>query len=170
MKKSIVFRILNLIPEKTAFAHCDIPCGIYDPYVAQRAAHTVIRMTQLLTDLKRENPSASSGQAETKAEHDVARLTHVKEEHSSLLEEELDTLRNDYFKEEHFKQYPNLHDLFVKTLKSAAKARQEIDMQSANETLSGVQEIAEIFFKTKGVESVRVKSVYPTGGEIVLHK
>lgn len=162
MKKSIVFRILNLIPEKTAFAHCDIPCGIYDPYVAQRAAHTVIRMTQLLTDLKRDD--------ETKAEHDVARLTHVKEEHSSLLEEELDTLRNDYFKEEHFKEYPNLHDLFVKTLKSAAKARQGIDMQSANETLSGVQEIAEIFFKTKGVESVRVKSVYPTGGEIVLHK
>lgn len=162
MKKSIVFKILNLIPEKTAFAHCDIPCGIYDPYVAQRAAHTVIRMTQLLTDLKRDD--------ETKAEHDVARLTHVKEEHSSLLEEELDTLRNDYFKEEHFKEYPNLHDLFVKTLKSAAKARQGIDMQSANETLSGVQEIAEIFFKTKGVESVRVKSVYPTGGEIVLHK
>jgi len=47
---------LNLLPEKIAYAHCDIPCGIYDPYVAQRAAHTILRMTQLLTELE-ENPS-----------------------------------------------------------------------------------------------------------------
>ena len=162
MKNNILNLILNLIPEKQAYAHCDIPCGIYDPYVAQRAAHTVIRMTQLLTELKRES--------ETKAEHDVARLTHVKEEHSNLLEEELDTLRNDYFKEEHFREYPNLNDLFIKTLKSSTKARQGIDMEAADETLKGVQEIAEIFYKTKNVEPVRVKSVYPTEREIVLHK
>ena len=158
----MIKNILRLLPQNTAYAHCDIPCGIYDPHQAQLAAHTVIRMTQLLTELKRED--------ETKAEHDVARITHVKEEHSSILEEELDTLRNDYFKEEHYKEYPNLHELFVKTLKSSAKARQSIDMQAAQDTLSGVMEIAEIFFKTKGVESVRVKTVYPTGGEIVLHK
>ena len=154
--------ILRFLPQNTAYAHCDIPCGIYDPHQAQLAAHTVIRMTQLLTELTRED--------ETKAEHDVSRITHVKEEHSNLLEEELDTLRNDYFKEEHYKEYPNLHELFVKTLKLSAKARQSIDMQAAQDALSGVQEIAEIFFKTKGVEPVRVKTVYPTGGEIVLHK
>ena len=154
--------IAKLLPTGTAFAHCDIPCGIYDPYMAQRAAHTVIRMTQLLTDLKRED--------ETKAEHDIARLTHVKEDHSNLLEEELDTLRNDYFKEEHYKEYPNLHELFIKTFKSSAKARQGINMQAAQDVLLGTQEIAEIFFKTKGVEPVKVKSVYPTEGEIVLHK
>jgi hypothetical protein len=43
-------------------------------------------------------------------------------------------------------------------------------MEAAQETLSGVQEIAEIFFKTKNVQPLRVKSVYPTGGEIVLHQ
>ena len=167
----ISFKVIcNFLPENTAFAHCDIPCGIYDPHQAQLAAHTVIRMTQLLTDLKRENPSISSGQAETKAEHDIARITHVKEEHSNILEEELDTLRNDYFKEEHFKEYPTLQDLFVKTLKFSAKARQGIDMEAAESTLAGVQKIAEIFFKTKGVEPIRIKTVYPTGGEIVLHK
>jgi len=82
----------------------------------------------------------------------------------------LDTLRNDYFKEEHFKEYANLNDLFVQALKYSAKARQNIDMVAAQETLAKVQEIAEIFFKTKGVQPVRVKSVYPTNGEIVLHK
>lgn len=151
-----------LLPEKIAFAHCDIPCGIYDPHNAQLAAHTIIRMTELLQDVRREN--------ETKAEHDIARYTTVKEKHADLLEEELDTLRNDYFKKEHFKEYANLNDLFINTLKSAAKARQNIDMQAAEESLSGVLEIAEIFFKTKGVEFIRVKSVYPTQRELVVQK
>ena len=159
----LIFRLIaNFLQEKTAFAHCDIPCGIYDPFRAQQAAHTILRMTQLLTDIKRED--------ETRAEHDIARLTRVKEKHSNILEEELDTLQNDYFKEEHFKTYPNLPDLFSKTVKSSAKARQNIDMEAAENTLSNVMEIAEIFFKTKGVEPVRVKSVYPTDKEIVLYK
>jgi len=60
--------------------------------------------------------------------------------------------------------------LFNKTLKAASKARQEINMDVAQEVLVGTQDIAEIFFKTKNVQPFRVKSVYPTGGEIVLHK
>lgn len=159
---NIVKKFASLLPEEIAYAHCDIPCGIYDPYMAQRAAHTIIRMTQLLTEIKNDNF--------LKSQHDISRMTHVKEEHSDILEEELETLRNDYFKEEHFKAYPNLDNLFIKTLKAAAKARQEINMEAAQETLSGMQEIAEIFFKTKNVEPLRVKSVYPTGGEIVLHQ
>ena len=178
--------ISNFLPENMAYAHCDIPCGIYDPFRAQLAAHTIIRMTELLAGIKpirhpstplrtraqgeREDPSASSGQAETKAEHDIARMTHVKEEHSDILEEELETLRNDYFKEEHFAKYPNLNELFVKTLKSAGKARQNISLPDAEETLAGILEIAEIFFKTKDVEPIRVNTVYPTQREMVLYK
>lgn len=158
----LLFLLTIFLKENKAFAHCDIPCGIYDPHQAQLAAHTVIRMTQLLTEIKRDN--------ETKAEHDIARMTHVKEEHSSIIEEELETLRNDYFKEEHYKEYSNLNDLFVKTLKSAAKARQNIDIAAAEGTLAGILEIAEIFYKTKGVTPLRVKSVYPTGGEMVFYK
>ena len=154
--------LTKLLPEEKAYAHCDIPCGIYDPYVMQRAAHTILRMTQLLADAKTEDGK--------KMAHDIARMTHVKEEHVDLLEEELETLRNDYFKEEHFKEYPSLNNLFIKTLKASSKARQEINLEATNEILFGAQEIAEIFFKTKNVESIRVKSVYSTGGEIVLHK
>lgn len=158
-----ILRILvNFLPAKIAYAHCDIPCGIYDPFRLQQAAHTVIRMTELLNSIKRES--------ETRAEHDIARITRVKEKHSDIIEEELDTLQNDYFKEEHFKEYPNLLGLFSNTIKSATKARQDIDIEAAEATLTGTQEIAEIFFKTKGVEPVRVKTVYPTQREIVLHK
>lgn len=162
MIKKYFFKIIDFLPEQDAFAHCDIPCGIYDPHQAQLAAHTVIRMTQLLTEIKQDD--------DLKSDHAIARITHVKEEHSDLIEDELNTLRDDYFKEEHFKEYPNLDELFTKALKASAKARQNIDIDAAQEVLSVTQEIAEIFFKTKNVEPIRVKTVYPTGGEIVLHK
>ncbi|HYM65149.1 MAG TPA: superoxide dismutase, Ni [Candidatus Sulfotelmatobacter sp.] len=150
------------LPEKKAFAHCDIPCGIYDPNQAQLAAHTIIRMTQLLKEIKQDDDLIS--------DHSIARVTHVKEKHADIIEEELETLRSDYFKDEHFKQYANLNELFIKTLKAVSKARQNIDPEAGQEVLSGVQKIAEIFFKTKGVEPIRIKSVYPTGGEIVSYK
>ena len=129
--------------------------------MAQLAAHTVIRMTQLLSEIK---------STDTKAQHDISRMTHVKEEHAGIIEEELETLRNDYFKDEHYKAYPNLQDLLATTLKSVSKARQNIDASVAQEVLAGVLEISEIFYKTKGVTPIRVKSVYPTGGEVVLYK
>lgn len=162
MNKILVSLLSKFIPEKTAYAHCDIPCGIYDPHNAQLAAHTIIRMTELLTEVKRDS--------ETKAEHDVARLTHVKEDQASLLEEELTTLENDYFKEEHYKKHPKLREHFSNANKLGAKARQNIDIDAAKELLEEVMQIAEIFYKTKGTEPLRVKTVYPTGGEIVLHK
>jgi nickel superoxide dismutase len=161
--KNIVIFLSKLIPAgKTAYAHCDIPCGIYDPYVAQRAAHTIIRMTQFLGEIKRDN--------ETKAEHDIARVTHVKEEHSDLLEEELTTLQNDYFKEEHYKEYPKLQEFFANANKLGAKARQNIDIETAKELLEAVMQIAEVFYKTKGLVPFRTKSPYPTELEVVLHK
>ncbi len=154
--------LLNFIPQSIAYAHCDIPCGIYDPHHAQLAAHTVIRMTQFLGEVKRDD--------ETKAEHAISRVTRVKEIHSDIIEDELTTLRNDYFKDAHFEEYPKLSELFTKALKASEKARQEINMPSAEESLSAIQEIAEIFYKTKGLTPIRVKSAYPTEREIVLHK
>lgn len=168
MKKIISLLLNKFLKENIAYAHCDIPCGIYDPHNAQLAAHTIIRMTQLIKDM--EADINAPFEERKKIIHSIARYTRVKEQQSDLLEEELDTLRNDYFKEEHFEKYPNLQDLFVKTFQSLAKSRQNIDMDSANETLKGAQEIAEIFFKTKNVTPVRVKTVYPTGGEIVVHE
>ena len=160
--------IAPFLIEKKAFAHCDIPCGIYDPHNAQVAAHTVIRMTQLIKDL--EADINAPFEERKKIIHNISRQTRIKEKHADLLEEELTTLRNDYFKEEHFKEHASLNELFMNTFKSVAKARQEINLQAAEETLENVLQIAEIFYKTKGVEPIRIKSVYPTGKEIVTYK
>lgn len=152
----MINRIIKLLPAKTAFAHCDIPCGIYDVQLLQMAAHTILRMTQLL--------------GEKDSMHDVARIVHVKEEHGGMVEEELGTLENDYFKPEHHEKFPELKELLDTAVKLSIKVRQAVDMESAKELLSKTQEIAEIFYKTKNLEPVRVASGYPTGGEIVMHK
>jgi nickel superoxide dismutase len=154
--------LLKLIPLKTAYAHCDIPCGIYDPFVIQRAAHTILRMTTLLKEIKQTDNLAS--------DHAISRMTYVKEQHANILEEELETLRNDYFKDEHFKENINLNELFINAYKLIAKTRQNIDSESASILLKYVVEISEIFYKTKGVEPTKVKSLYPSEEEFVLHK
>ena len=168
MKLSSVF---NLFPENLAYAHCDIPCGIYDPYQAQLAAHTVIRMTQMLGEVNPPSHKASEGQEDIKVMHDISRMTHVKEEHASLLESELMTLKNDYFSKAELKEkYPDFWEPFKKALESNTKARQVIDLKSAKETLESVMQIAEMFYDSKGLKSQRVKAPYPTGMDIVVQK
>ena len=158
--------IFNLLPSKIVYAHCDIPCGIYDPHQAQVAAHTIIRMTQLIGELNYDDNIESKRAFASQ----MARLTHVKEEHGHLVEDELGTLQNDYFKEEHFKQFGNLKELLEKTTKLSVKVRQNIDIKSAEELLENVMRIAEIFYKSKGLESARVKAPYPTGLDIVVQR
>lgn len=161
--------LIKLLPTKSVYAHCDIPCGIYDPHVAQMAAHTVIRTTKLINDLTASSDNAPFEERK-KIIHDLARLTKVKEEHAEIVKHEIEILWGDYFKEEHLKDYPELHDLVWKTLKLASKAKQNIDLEAAKELLANTQKIAEIFWKTKGMEPVRIPSGYPTEGEMVIHK
>ena len=160
--------LIKILPSRPVYAHCDIPCGIYDPHASQMAAHTVIRMTKLLQDA---DMGEKDGEEDwIKLKHDVARMTNVKEKHGEMVEHELVTLWADYFKEENLKEYPDLHDKVWKAIKLSGKVRQNIDMEAANELLKSVQEIAEIFWKTKGFEPVRIPSGYPTEGEIMTHK
>lgn len=161
--------ILNFLPSKKVYAHCDIPCGIYDPHQMQLATHTVIRMTNMLDDLK---PSSEEPPFDERKKiiSQISRLTKVKEEHAEIIKHEIRVLWADYFKEEHLKDYPNLHELVFKTLKLASKAKQEINLDAAKELLANVLQIAEIFYKTKGLEPIKVKAPYPTEGELVTYK
>lgn len=154
--------LVKFLPQIEAYAHCDIPCGIYDPTPMQIAAHTVIRMTSLLQDREKEESSVLR-------EHHVARIAHVKEEHGHAVEHEIGTLKNDYFKKEHKEAYPELKGLMKDAIALSAKTRQGIDIEAAKELLEKVLLISEIFYKTKNVKPVRVKSLYPTEGEIVTY-
>ena len=167
-KKSLVF-LSKILPTQVAYAHCDIPCGIYDPHSVQMAAHTVIRMTDLINDLKASSSEPPFDERK-RIISQISRLTNVKEEHAELVKHEIRILWGDYFKEEHLKQYPELNNLVFKTMKLASKARQEVNIEAANELLDTVQKIAQIFWKTKNIKTSEISAPYPSGGTIVVPK
>ncbi len=156
-----ILRIADRVagPGRTAHAHCDIPCGIYDPHAAQVAAHTVVRMNALIADLAKDDMEAYGSK--------LGRYVLAKEEHAELVKKEIRILWGDYFRPEHVEQYPNLHNLVFTAMKQASAARQNVSMDAAQSLLASVQEIAEIFWKTKGAEVRRAPSRQTSGGEIV---
>ncbi|MDP2720356.1 MAG: superoxide dismutase, Ni [bacterium] len=169
MFKGILKIIDRVSPPAPIYAHCDIPCGIYDPHNAQVAAHTVIRMVNLIHELK---PSSEDPDLEERKKiiHAVSRYTVVKEEHAEIVKKEIRILWGDYFKPEHIEKFPQLHFLVFEIMKLASKARQEINLEAGQQLLSKLQEFSEIFWKTKEKETFRIKAPYPTEGDLVLPK
>ncbi|MCI4344057.1 MAG: superoxide dismutase, Ni [Thermoplasmata archaeon] len=148
------------------YAHCDIPCGIYDPHEAQIAALTVVRMMQLIAELPK--PAAGAKPEEVEAfQSKLARYTLVKEQHAERVKSELRVIWGDYFTPDHAKSMPTLHETFWKAMKSASKARQGTSLADAQELSSQVQQVAEMFWKSKGVKTVKQPSNQKVGGEMV---
>lgn len=165
--KGIANRILKVIDNVVGFdvvyAHCDYPCGIYDPFDAQMAVHTIIRMDDLIAE-----GQAHSGAAPTLEDrHNFVRAVEIKEKYAEVCKNEVRILWGDYFKLEHVKAHPELHELIFTTMKQASKARQTSDVKDAEMLLESVMKIAEIFWETKGIKTKRVVAPYPTKRQIV---
>ena len=153
-------------PPRPVFAHCDIPCGIYDPHEAQISALTVLRMTQLIGELPK--PSGTSKPEEWESySAKLARYVAVKESHSERVKAELRILWGDYFTMDHQKQFPTLSESFWKAMKAASKARTSTASSDAQELLNQVHAIAEMFWKSKGAQTRKLPSMQKSGGEIV---
>ena len=167
--KILLALVDKFFPPKTAYAHCDIPCGIYDPHLVQVAAHTVLRMTNMIDELQASSPEPPFEERK-RIISQISRLTKVKEEHAEFVKHEIRVIWGDYLKDEHIKKHKAIHQLVFKIMKQASVARQNVDIKAANELLGMVQMFAEIFWETKGRKVQRVKSGYPTEGEIVLPK
>jgi nickel superoxide dismutase len=151
----------------TVHAHCDIPCGIYDPHLMQIGALTVIRMHQLIDALERPAPDAPV-EARNKAGNSIIRYVNVKEEHAELVKREARIIWGDYFKPEHLEKHKDLHDVTWQIMKLGGKVRQEINMQAAQDLLAQTQRFAEIFWDTKGVATKKQPSNQAVGGELVV--
>ena len=168
---SLVDRVLEtfdrVAPPPVAQAHCDIPCGIYDPHMAQIAALTVVRMVQLIQGLQQPGSGASKDEWDTYTMQ-ISRYTAIKEEHARMCEHELIVLWTDYFRPEHVEKHPELHDVVWKTAKLTSTVKQQINMDASQQLLAGCQQIAEIFWDTKGVKTKRQASNQgQVGGELV---
>lgn len=139
--------LLKTLPAKPVYAHCDIPCGIYDPKPAQIAARTVLKMVQKIL----EEPLPEHGEPQAikdsviRYNHAIARYTATKEQHAELCKKEILILWTDYFKEEHLEKFPDLHDLVWKTTKLCSDNKRAVDEQKAKELVEAVDKIADIF-------------------------
>jgi nickel superoxide dismutase len=156
-----------LWPPSPAFAHCDIPCGIYDPHEAQLAALTVIRMDQLIAELKAPPEGAKPEEIE-KYHSQCARYVIVKERHSDRAESEVVTLWADYFTPEHVKKFPELPEKIWNAMQAIGKARRGTAVAEAEDALKQIQEVAEIFWKSKDTKTVRVASHSKAGHDLVV--
>ncbi len=149
---------------KTVDAHCDIPCGIYDPHTALIGALTVIRMVDLIESLIKEHGEEFS--ADTF--NSMVRYIAVKEEHAELAKHEIRVIWGDFIKQPQLDAYPQLHGLVHKIMLLGSKARQTVDRQAGLELLEAVNEFAEIFWQIKGIETKRVKSPFPVSEDMVV--
>ena len=130
-------------PPQTAYAHCDVPCGIYTSEPAQTAADTVAKMVEKIQALPKENPPTED------TRNSFVRMVVTKEEHAEKCKRELLILWTDFFKQEHLAMFPDLHETFWKAAKLCSKNKQSVDPAAARELQDAVAEIAEMFHKAK---------------------
>ena len=131
---------------QTADAHCDVPCGVYDPASAALAAKTVAVLAKKIVDLP--VPAAGAPAAEQKAfENTVTHMVQVKEEHAQLCKKELLILWSDYFKPQHLEMFPDLHTTFWNAAKLCSFNKQNVDVAKAEELQQACAKVADMFAK-----------------------
>ncbi len=119
---------------KPVYAHCDLPCGVYDPAQARIEAESVLKIMEKYKDLSNE---------------DKTRAIMIKEQRAELVKHHLWVLWTDYFKPEHLEAHPDLHDLFWRTTKQAGTTKKTTDPAEGQKLLGLIGEIAEVFAATK---------------------
>ena len=120
---------------RTVHAHCDLPCGVYDPAQARIEADAVKAIMEKYH--------------ESKDETFRQRAVMIKEQRADLLKHHLWVLWTDYFKPEHLEQYPDLHTLFWDATKAAGASKKSLDTADAQRTIDLVARIDKIFWETK---------------------
>ncbi|NUR50987.1 MAG: superoxide dismutase, Ni [Hamadaea sp.] len=126
-----------LTPATVASAHCDLPCGVYDPAQARIEAESVKAICEKY-------------QGNTDPEFRTRALI-IKEQRAELVKHHLWVLWTDYFKAPHFEKYPQLHQLFNEATKlaGASGAKGSADPATAEQLLAKIEEISKIFWETK---------------------
>jgi nickel superoxide dismutase len=135
----LVARVLSLVDSLCApvvvSAHCDLPCGVYDPAQARIEAEAVKACMEKFN-------ASDDNVFKTRA-------VLIKEERAELVKHHLWVLWTDYFKANHLEAHPGLHDLFWKATKSAGESKKTNDTAVADELLAHIAEIDRIFWETK---------------------
>ena len=116
-------------------AHCDLPCGVYDPAQARIEAESIAAIIKKVAD--NDDPDFRT------------RAVLIKEQRSELVKHHLWVLWTDYFKPPHFEKYPELHQLVNDTLKALSAAKASTDPATGQKALDYIAQIDKIFWETK---------------------
>ena len=138
---------------KNAYAHCDIPCKIYDPSVSLVAALSVVRLTDILLEID----DLSSLDSQSK----LARVVVQKEDEAQKVKNEVNIIWGDYFKEPQLEAFPETHEIVHGIMRLGSKCKQEVSREAAEELLQELNRFVDIFWKTKDVETKTVIAPYP---------
>ena len=158
---SKIDKFLNI---QEAAAHCDIPCKIYDPAIAQIAALSVIRFLDLINELEGKDSVTLAEQAQ------LSRLVREKEIHAAKVKEEVVVIWGDYFKAPQFEKIPNVSELVHNIMLTGSACKQHISRDKGEQLLTLVNEFADAYWQTKGVETYTATSPYLPNEPVVYPK
>lgn len=147
MLKTITSTITSWFPAEAVHAHCDGPCGVYDPASARIAAEAVVSMTKKILDLA--PPAPGDAKAMATYENTISRYIAIKEEQAQVTKDELLILWTDYFKPVHLEKFPDLHDTFWKAAKLCSACKVEVSLEHATELMQAIEKIHKMFWATK---------------------
>jgi nickel superoxide dismutase len=138
----------DTVPTIDADAHCDGPCGVYDPASARIAGEAVQSMTNKMLAL--ECPPSCDGPEMAAYLNTMSRYAAIKEEEAHKCKKELLVLWTDFFKPQHLETIPNLHDLFWQAAKLCSACKVEVSSIHAQELMDAIEEIHNVFWSAKG--------------------
>ncbi len=155
------YSILNTLDKLYSFpevkAHCDVPCGIYDPIPAQIAAMTVARMMDTIKELDEHETKDHNNTRDINFQNKINRMVAEKERSAELIKHEIRIIWGDFFKEPQFNTYPEIHNLVHEIMLLASKCKQNIDKESSRNLVEKLNNFAEIFWKIKGIEYTKTQ-------------
>lgn len=161
----MIHKILSILDDKFSFkkvkAHCDVPCGIYDPITAQINALTVIRIMDLLEELKAKDNLSFNDQAR------LSRLMSEKETHAEKVKHEVRIIWGDFLKTPQFEQHPNTNEVVHNIMLKGSQCKQDLGRTYATDLLELVNQFAEIFWACKNQKTYRAVCPYAPNEEVV---
>ena len=130
-----------------ASAHCDGPCGVYDPASARIAGEAVQSMTNKMLTLAENHAGDCSSAAYINT---MSRYAAIKEEEAQKCKDELLVLWTDFFKPQHLESLPDLHNTFWNAAKLCSACKVEVSAVHAQELMDAIEEIHNIFWNVEG--------------------
>ena len=143
---TLAARLLSLVDRVAAplevHAHCDVPCGVYDPEQARIEAESCLKIIQKYAD--------------SDDEIFRARCVGIKEARADIAKHHIYVLWSDYFKPPHVEQFPDLHDVCWQAAKQCSAVKHSMDADAATKLLELIDRIDQMWKATGGLETTRV--------------